>query len=57
MSLRLLVVGHGRMGRLVEGLAGEYGMEVAGRVDRSNARDVETLCAALQQFRALGGRP
>ena len=29
------------MGRLVEGLAGEYGMEVAGIVDRNNARDVE----------------
>ena len=34
------------MGRLVEGLAGEYGMEVAGTVDRSNARDVERWPAA-----------
>jgi len=28
--MRLLVVGHGRMGRLVEGLASSYGFEVAG---------------------------
>jgi 4-hydroxy-tetrahydrodipicolinate reductase len=28
--LRLLVVGHGRMGRLIEGLAPDYGFEVAG---------------------------
>jgi 4-hydroxy-tetrahydrodipicolinate reductase len=28
--MRLLIVGHGRMGRLVEGLAADYGFEVAG---------------------------
>ncbi len=28
--MRLLIVGHGRMGRLVEGLAPEYGFEMAG---------------------------
>jgi 4-hydroxy-tetrahydrodipicolinate reductase len=32
--MRLLVVGHGRMGRLVEALAPEYGAEVAGVIDR-----------------------
>lgn len=32
---RLLVVGHGRMGRLVEALAPEYGFEVAGCVDEA----------------------
>ena len=31
---RLLVVGYGRMGRLVDSLAPEYGARVAGRVDR-----------------------
>jgi 4-hydroxy-tetrahydrodipicolinate reductase len=31
--IRLLLVGYGRMGKLVEGLAGEYGCEVAGIVD------------------------
>jgi 4-hydroxy-tetrahydrodipicolinate reductase len=31
--LRILLVGHGRMGRLVESLAPEYGCEVAGVVD------------------------
>ena len=35
--LRLLVVGHGRMGRLVDALAAEHGFEVAGRVDEHNA--------------------
>jgi 4-hydroxy-tetrahydrodipicolinate reductase len=31
--MRLLLVGYGRMGKLVESLAGEYGCEVAGVVD------------------------
>lgn len=31
--MRILLVGHGRMGRLVESLAGEYGCEVAGIID------------------------
>ncbi len=44
--LRLLVVGYGRMGRLVESLAGEYGMDVAGRVDVDNADAPETWPAA-----------
>jgi len=32
-ELRLLLVGHGRMGRLVESLAPEYGFSVAGTID------------------------
>jgi 4-hydroxy-tetrahydrodipicolinate reductase len=32
--MRLLVVGHGRMGRLVETLAPSYGFELAGLLDR-----------------------
>jgi 4-hydroxy-tetrahydrodipicolinate reductase len=31
--MRILLVGHGRMGRLVGGLAGEYGGEVVGVID------------------------
>src|SRR5438034_6249402 len=31
--MRILLVGHGKMGRLVESLAGEYGCEVAGVID------------------------
>jgi 4-hydroxy-tetrahydrodipicolinate reductase len=31
--MRILLVGHGRMGRLVESLAGEYGGEIVGIVD------------------------
>src|SRR2546425_12330948 len=31
--MRILLVGHGRMGRLVAGLAGEYGCDVAGIID------------------------
>ena len=34
---RVLVVGRGRMGRLVESLAADYGFEVAGRIDRAAA--------------------
>jgi 4-hydroxy-tetrahydrodipicolinate reductase len=37
--MRLLLVGRGRMGRLIESLAGGYGAEVAGILDRaSNAK-------------------
>jgi 4-hydroxy-tetrahydrodipicolinate reductase len=35
--LRLLIVGHGRMGRLVDALAAEHGMQIAGRISSSNA--------------------
>jgi 4-hydroxy-tetrahydrodipicolinate reductase len=31
--MRILLVGHGRMGRLVAALAGEYGCEIAGVID------------------------
>ena len=31
--MRIVLIGHGRMGRLVESLAGEYGCEVVGVVD------------------------
>jgi 4-hydroxy-tetrahydrodipicolinate reductase len=37
MSGRLLLVGHGRMGRLVESLAPEYEFDVAGTIDRQSA--------------------
>lgn len=40
-ALQLILIGHGRMGRLVAALAGEYGMQVAGIVTRSNSRDIE----------------
>ena len=40
MSQRLLLVGHGRMGRLVESLAAESGFAVAGAID-SRSRDGE----------------
>jgi 4-hydroxy-tetrahydrodipicolinate reductase len=33
VSLRLLIVGYGRMGQLVEALAIEHGMEIASRID------------------------
>ena len=35
--MRILLVGHGRMGKLVAGLAGEYGCEVAGIIDSRTA--------------------
>lgn len=37
--MRLLLVGHGRMGALVEGLAPEYGATVVGIVRREDAED------------------
>ena len=35
--MKLLIVGYGRMGRIVDALSAEYGMEVAGRVDIADA--------------------
>lgn len=37
MSTRLLLVGHGRMGRLVESLAAESGFDVVGAIDSRSA--------------------
>jgi 4-hydroxy-tetrahydrodipicolinate reductase len=37
--MRLLIVGHGRMGRLVEALAPEYGFEVAGILEIDSNAD------------------
>jgi 4-hydroxy-tetrahydrodipicolinate reductase len=41
-NVRVLIVGYGRMGRLVESLCPEYGMEVAGTVDVAEAEVPET---------------
>jgi 4-hydroxy-tetrahydrodipicolinate reductase len=40
--LKLLLVGHGRMGRLVEMLAPEFGCEIAGIVDEFSGADALT---------------
>lgn len=37
--LRVVLVGHGRMGQLVESLAPEYDVEIAGRITTRNAHD------------------
>jgi len=42
---KLLIVGYGRMGRVVEALAPEYGFEVAGQLDSSNNAAGEALTA------------
>lgn len=44
--MRLLIVGYGRMGRLVDALCPEYGIEVAGRVDLAEAEHPEAWPAA-----------
>jgi 4-hydroxy-tetrahydrodipicolinate reductase len=36
--MRLLLVGHGKMGRMVESLAAEYGCEIAGVMDPASPR-------------------
>ena len=41
--MRLLLLGHGRMGRLVEALAPEYGCEVAGVLDETSNERGEGL--------------
>lgn len=46
MSEPLLIVGHGRMGRLVETLAPEFGFSIAGIVDQDEATDPSTWPSA-----------
>jgi 4-hydroxy-tetrahydrodipicolinate reductase len=46
VPIPLLLVGHGRMGRLVEALAPEYGFSVAGIVDATNAERPGSWAAA-----------
>ncbi len=38
---RVLIVGYGRMGRIVESLCPEYGMQVAGSVDEDTSADAD----------------
>jgi 4-hydroxy-tetrahydrodipicolinate reductase len=40
--MRLLLLGYGRMGKIVDGLSPEYGMEVVGRVDPVEGEALET---------------
>ena len=44
--MRILILGYGRMGKLVESLSPEYGIEVAGTVDLAEADRPETWPAA-----------
>ena len=67
-AMRVLIVGHGRMGRLVESLAPEAGVEIAGLVDIDNADrpeawpaaevaiDFSTAAAVVGNARRLGAR-
>jgi 4-hydroxy-tetrahydrodipicolinate reductase len=40
--MRLLLLGYGRMGKIVDGLSPEYGMQVVGRVDPVEGEALET---------------
>ena len=42
MSASLLIVGRGRMGRVIETLAPDYGFSIAGTVDIDNAADADS---------------
>jgi 4-hydroxy-tetrahydrodipicolinate reductase len=44
--MRLLLLGYGRMGRMVDGLSAEYGMQVVGRVDPVHGESPESWPAA-----------
>lgn len=58
MTLKLLIVGYGKMGRLVEQLASEQGIEIVGRVDEGRdewapadvAIDFTTADAVVRNF-------
>ena len=45
MASRLLLIGHGRMGRVVDALSGEYDFEVVGRIDLPDGTHAEALSA------------
>jgi 4-hydroxy-tetrahydrodipicolinate reductase len=67
-TARLLIVGHGRMGRLVDALAPEYGFQIAGIVTSGNATrpadwpeaevaiDFSTASAVVENARRLAAR-
>jgi 4-hydroxy-tetrahydrodipicolinate reductase len=38
-TVRLLIIGYGRMGKIVEALSAEFGMSVVGRIDIDNVDD------------------
>jgi len=44
--MRLLLIGYGRMGRLIDSLAGECGAEIAGRIGRGESERPDTWPAA-----------
>jgi 4-hydroxy-tetrahydrodipicolinate reductase len=55
---RLLLVGHGRMGQLVESLAPEYGFDVVGTVDSRSASSPEYPAAEVAiDFSIAGAVP
>jgi 4-hydroxy-tetrahydrodipicolinate reductase len=62
--MKILIVGYGKMGRLVEELAGEEGIEVVGRVDQGRdewapadvAIDFSTAEALVGNFDQYAGR-
>ena len=62
--MKLLIVGYGKMGRMVEELAGEQGFDIAGRVDEGRpewapadvAIDFSTAEALLGNFNQYATR-
>jgi 4-hydroxy-tetrahydrodipicolinate reductase len=64
--MRLLIIGYGRMGKMVEASSAEFGMQVAGRIDVDNvndewpdadvAIDFSAADAVPANVRRLGGR-
>ena len=44
--MRLLLIGYGRMGKLVDGLSAEYGFDVVGRIGRAEAARPEAWPAS-----------
>ena len=55
-AMRLLIVGHGRMGRLVEELAPDYGFEVAGVLEIDSNADGSGVTAGALPGRRRGRR-
>lgn len=54
-ALRLLLLGYGRMGRLVDGLSAEYGFDVVGRVDPAQGTSAAAAVASAAGASSAAG--
>ena len=57
MSIPLAIVGYGKMGRMVEQFAPEYGFQVAAKLDITEMAKFRQNCCAVQPRRLSSAIP